>query len=139
MAAIITYIRIFATAAILLGLAAECRAQGLQGDGFIDDMREARQDLRDLRKSIDASSEESKAWRGRWDLLDRHPDGGKLFDGHRIAAGLQALWLMIVGAYRLAWGLIAALIAVCIARTARDIARTAREASEAVVAWRRTA
>lgn len=89
-----------------------------------------------LEQALREQTAESAAWRDRWDFLDRHPDGGRLFDGHRLAAvfawlakGLQALWLILVGAYRITWGLVAAIIAVCVARTVREL-------SEAAVAWR---
>lgn len=102
--------------------------------GPVIDRIEAR--VEQLRESLDRNVAESKAWRDRWDIVDRHPDGGRLFDGHRVAAffgwlakGLQAAWLILVGLYRLSWGLIVAAIAVCIARSIREV-------SEAVRVWR---
>lgn len=103
--------------------------QPLSGGPLVDGIMErveARAEK--LEQAIDRSNAESKAWRDRWDFLDRHPDGGRLFDGHRLAAvfawlakGLQALWLILLGAYRITWGLIAAIIAVCVARSIREV------------------
>ena len=109
-----------------------CLAQ--PAGGPVIDRIEAR--VEQLRESLDKHSAESKAWRDRWDIVDRHPDGGRLFDGHRVASvfawlakGLQAAWLILIGAYKLASLALYALIAVCVARSIREV-------SEAVRVWR---
>jgi hypothetical protein len=115
-------------------LAAICLAQTPPAAGPVIDRIEAR--VEQLRDSLDKHSAESKAWRDRWDIVDRHPDGGKLFDGHRVAAffawlakGLQAVWLILVGIYKITWGLIAAIIALCVARVIREL-------SDAYTVWK---
>lgn len=94
------------------------------------EIREAIQELREHRAALREQASESRAWRV---LLDRIEARFSAWDGSALRAFFAAIWSPIATAaaavYRLAWGLIAAVIAVCIARTVREV-------SEAVVAWR---
>lgn len=120
--------------ALLLTLASAAQAQqSAIGDGLVERIERK---LDQHREALDRQAAEAKAWRDRWDIVDRHPDGGKLFDGHRIAAfvawlgkGIEAIWLVLVGAYRITWGLIAAIIALCVARVIREL-------SDAFTVWK---
>jgi hypothetical protein len=91
--------------------------------------------VREVRDSLDGNSREMKRLNDRFDRWEgRILDG---FDGHRLdaigqwlAKALQTLWLTLTGIYRLASLALYTVIALCVARTAREV-------SEAIVAWRR--
>jgi hypothetical protein len=94
---------------------------GILPDGLMDRLKETRD-------SIDRNAHESKRWN---DFVERWEARFDKWDGSRLAAIFQPLWLIITGTYRLAWGLIMAVIAVCIARAGREIV-------DAIKAWRGT-
>lgn len=81
-----------------------------------------------MEQAIERNSGEAKRWN---DFLARWEARFEKWDGSKLLAIFQPLWLIVVGAYRLASLALYALIAVCVARSIREV-------SEAVVAWRPT-
>jgi hypothetical protein len=99
-----------------------CLAQ--PAGGLVIDRIEAR--VEQLRESLDKHAAESRRINDRLDRWEARLDR---FDGSLIIAFFKPFWLILTGLYRLTWGLIAALIAVCVARTVREV-------SDAIVAWK---
>ncbi len=91
--------------------------------GSVMDRIEARAEK--LEQALDRSASESKAWRTIFERLES-------WDGHRVSAFLQAVFAplkkLVVGVYNILYLALVAAIAVCVARSLREV-------SEAIRVW----